>query len=276
MTADKPVTVLRDYHSVNLLWREEAQARFRLGLIDVQDALAGHAAYDLASLLCDARLDVDAVHQMQGLDHYMQARFGADAEARADFQAAYALCLMQRNMKIAGIFVRLAERVTKSRATCATCPVCWVILTGRWRMKRSLPWPHGWRDTRPMRWSPSMIETAMILAAGKGTRMRAAPNDPPKPLVELAGESLLARMLARLMAAGVRRIIVNVHHKAEQIEAMLAVFAEAHPSLEIDISDERDALLETGGGVKNALPLLGQPLFGRQCRFAVVGKQPRN
>ena len=106
-----------------------------------------------------------------------------------------------------------------------------------------------------------MIETAMILAAGKGTRMRAAPNDPPKPLVELAGESLLARMLARLMAAGVRRIIVNVHHKAEQIEAMLAVFAEAHPSLEIQISDERDALLETGGGVKNALPLLGAAPF---------------
>lgn len=106
-----------------------------------------------------------------------------------------------------------------------------------------------------------MIETAMILAAGKGTRMRAAPNDPPKPLVELAGESLLARMLARLMAAGVRRIIVNVHHKAEQIEAMLAVFAEAHQSLEIHISDERDALLETGGGVKNALPLLGAAPF---------------
>ena len=106
-----------------------------------------------------------------------------------------------------------------------------------------------------------MIETAMILAAGKGTRMRAAPTDPPKPLVELAGESLLARMLTRLMAAGVRRIIVNVHHKAAQIEAMLAAFAKAHPSLELHISDERDALLETGGGVKNALPLLGAAPF---------------
>lgn len=113
LTADKPVTVLRDYHSVNLLWREAAQGRFRLGLIDVQDALAGHAAYDLASLLCDARLDVDPAHQAQGLDHYMRARFGADAEARAGFQEAYALCLMQRNMKIAGIFVRLAARDKK-------------------------------------------------------------------------------------------------------------------------------------------------------------------
>ena len=106
-----------------------------------------------------------------------------------------------------------------------------------------------------------MIDTAMVLAAGKGTRMRAAQDAPPKPLVELAGESLLARMLARLMAAGINRIIVNVHHKAAQIEAMLADFAAAHPALEIHISDERAALLETGGGVKKALPLLGAGPF---------------
>lgn len=106
-----------------------------------------------------------------------------------------------------------------------------------------------------------LIDTAMILAAGKGTRMRPAADDPPKPLIELAGESLLARMLSRLMAAGISRIIVNVHHKAAQIEAMLADYAAAHPSLEIHISDERDALLETGGGVKKALPLLGARPF---------------
>ena len=113
LAADKPVTVLRDYHSVNLLWRETAQARFRIGLIDVQDALAGHAAYDLASLLCDARVDVAPELRAQGLAHYMQARFGDDAAARADFEAAVALCTAQRNFKIAGIFIRLAERDKK-------------------------------------------------------------------------------------------------------------------------------------------------------------------
>lgn len=113
LAANAPVTVLRDYHSVNLLWREEAQARFRIGLIDVQDALVGHAAYDMASLLCDARVDVDPAHEAHGLTQYMAARFGADAGARADFEAAYALCLMQRNLKIAGIFVRLAQRDKK-------------------------------------------------------------------------------------------------------------------------------------------------------------------
>ena len=113
LAADKPVTVLRDYHSVNLLWRETAQARFRIGLIDVQDALCGHAAYDVASLLCDARLDVAPDMQAQGLAHYMQKRFGDKAEARADFEAAVALCTAQRNLKIAGIFIRLAERDKK-------------------------------------------------------------------------------------------------------------------------------------------------------------------
>ena len=113
VAAATPVTVLRDFHSVNLLWRDAAQARWRIGLIDVQDALAGHAAYDLASLLCDARLDVDAALAARLLDVYCSARFGADAAARDDFLAAYALCAVQRNLKIAGIFVRLAERDNK-------------------------------------------------------------------------------------------------------------------------------------------------------------------
>jgi aminoglycoside/choline kinase family phosphotransferase len=113
LVEERPVTVLRDYHSVNLLWREAAQARFRIGLIDVQDALKGHAAYDVASLLCDARLDVSAAHHDAGLAHYCAARFGADETAQRDFKAAYATCAVQRNLKIAGIFVRLALRDKK-------------------------------------------------------------------------------------------------------------------------------------------------------------------
>lgn len=103
-----------------------------------------------------------------------------------------------------------------------------------------------------------MINTAMILAAGKGTRMRAAASDPPKPLTEIAGRSLLMRMIDRLEPAGIETIIVNVHHKAAQIEAALSVY---QGPCRIVISDERDALLETGGGVKKALPLLGDAPF---------------
>ncbi|MCH1568177.1 MAG: tRNA (adenosine(37)-N6)-threonylcarbamoyltransferase complex ATPase subunit type 1 TsaE [Alphaproteobacteria bacterium] len=109
LMSDDKVAVLRDYHSVNLLWRDHAQARHRIGLIDVQDALSGSPAYDLASLIFDARIDVPADFRENMLAHYMR-RFGDDA-ARADkFRAALSLCTVQRNLKIAGIFVRLAER----------------------------------------------------------------------------------------------------------------------------------------------------------------------
>lgn len=110
-----PVLVLRDFHSVNLMWREERQARFRLGLIDVQDALAGHPAYDLMSLLHDARIDVAPEQAARGLRHYMTRRFGADEQTTdsADFEQACAIASTQRNLKIAGIFVRLAQRDAK-------------------------------------------------------------------------------------------------------------------------------------------------------------------
>ena len=105
------------------------------------------------------------------------------------------------------------------------------------------------------------IDKAMILAAGKGTRMRAAPDDPPKPLTEIAGQSLLARMMDRMRDTGIRHIVVNLHHKADWLETMLADYARAHDEVTLSLSDERDVLLETGGGVKKALPLLGDGPF---------------
>lgn len=105
------------------------------------------------------------------------------------------------------------------------------------------------------------LDTAMILAAGKGTRMQAQENDPPKPLIEIAGQSLLARMVARLVDAGISRLVVNVHHKADAMEAALAALALDFPALTLMISDERESLLETGGGVKKALALLGEAPF---------------
>ncbi len=103
-----------------------------------------------------------------------------------------------------------------------------------------------------------MIKSAMILAAGKGTRMQARAADPPKPLTEIAGQSLLMRMLARLERVGIEKLIINLHHKAEFIESALTAYKG---SCEIVFSDERAALLETGGGVKKALPLLGAAPF---------------
>lgn len=103
------------------------------------------------------------------------------------------------------------------------------------------------------------IKNAMVLAAGKGTRMGAISDTTPKPLVRVAGVPLLDRILAHLWKVGCEKIVVNVHHLADQIESHLApLVAEGH----VAISDERDALLETGGGVKKALPMLGRdPIY---------------
>ncbi len=102
------------------------------------------------------------------------------------------------------------------------------------------------------------ITRAMVLAAGLGTRMRARAEDPPKPLTEIAGRTLLDRLLDRLEAGGMTRIVINLHHKADRITGHLA----QRDGVEIVFSDERARLLETGGGVKKALPLLGdEPFF---------------
>jgi MurNAc alpha-1-phosphate uridylyltransferase len=101
------------------------------------------------------------------------------------------------------------------------------------------------------------ITTAMVLAAGLGKRMRPLTDAVPKPLVRLNGKALIDHVLDRLASGGITKAVVNVHYKADQIEAHLA--GRTHP--EIVISDERDALLDTGGGVVRALPLLGDEPF---------------
>ena len=101
------------------------------------------------------------------------------------------------------------------------------------------------------------ITTAMLLAAGLGTRMKPLTDTRPKPLIEVGGRTLVDRVLDKLVIQGVTRAVVNVHHFADQMTAHLA----ARKDIEIVISDERAQLLETGGGVIKALPLLGDDPF---------------
>ena len=100
-------------------------------------------------------------------------------------------------------------------------------------------------------------ETAMVLAAGQGKRMRPLSAATPKPLVEVAGRTLIDHCLDGLAAVDVKRAVVNVHHLADRVTAHLRNRSEPR----IVISDERDALLETGGGIARALPLLGKSPF---------------
>ncbi len=104
--ADRSALVLRDYHAENLLWLPDRTGHQRVGLLDYQDALLGSPAYDLVSLLEDARRDTGEDLQAAMLDRYIRAT-GADSEV---FRAAYAALGAQRNLKIIGIFARLHLR----------------------------------------------------------------------------------------------------------------------------------------------------------------------
>lgn len=149
---DAPVvTVLRDYHAENLMLIDGAET---FGLLDFQDARAGHAAYDLVSLLQDARRDVPAAIERAMLDLYCRT-VGADD----DFVAAYHLLGAQRNAKIVGLFTRLWQRDGKPRYA-SLCPRVWTYL------ERDLAHPAlapvaAWFDANvppAMRGDPTLLE----------------------------------------------------------------------------------------------------------------------
>jgi N-acetyl-alpha-D-muramate 1-phosphate uridylyltransferase len=101
------------------------------------------------------------------------------------------------------------------------------------------------------------MNAAIVLSAGLGTRMRPLTLTTPKPLVQVCGKTLIDYALDALAAAGIGRIVVNVHYLADQIVAHVG----ARPDTDIMISDERAALLDSGGGIVHALPLLGADPF---------------
>jgi MurNAc alpha-1-phosphate uridylyltransferase len=107
---------------------------------------------------------------------------------------------------------------------------------------------------KPASWRP---EAAMVLAAGYGRRMLPLTETIPKPLVRLKGRPLIDHVLDRIAHAGIPRAVINVHHFADKLEAHL----NKRERPKITISDERAEMLDTGGGVVKALPLLGSAPF---------------
>jgi N-acetyl-alpha-D-muramate 1-phosphate uridylyltransferase len=103
----------------------------------------------------------------------------------------------------------------------------------------------------------NLPKTAMVFAAGLGTRMRPLSDSIPKPLVEVAGKALIDHCLDLFMEAGVETAVVNVHYRADQIEDHL----RRRTAPRIVISDERALLLDQGGGIRKALPQLGSAPF---------------
>ncbi|TKB29565.1 MAG: bifunctional tRNA (adenosine(37)-N6)-threonylcarbamoyltransferase complex ATPase subunit type 1 TsaE/phosphotransferase, partial [Mesorhizobium sp.] len=102
--------MLRDFHSPNLIWRADRSGHDRLGVVDVQDALIGPSAYDVASLAMDARVTISPEIEKHTLAAYIAARRAAGAFDENEFRETYAIMAAQRNSKILGIFVRLEKR----------------------------------------------------------------------------------------------------------------------------------------------------------------------
>lgn len=140
------VFVHRDYHAQNLLWRESLTGLARVGIIDFQDAVAGSPAYDIISLLEDARRDVSPEFGEAMMRRYVERspclKSGAD---RAQFRGSAAILAAQRNVKIAGIFARLAKRDSKPRYL-AHLPRVWRYLERDLRHDALAP-VRSWYDT---------------------------------------------------------------------------------------------------------------------------------
>jgi len=250
---------LRDFHAENIFWLPDRDGTANIGLIDFQDALFAHPAYDLVSLLEDARRDVDPHIVNDLIAQFCQE---AGIEDNESFRAAYAVMGAQRNAKILGIFVRLAKRDGKEHyldliprvAAHFVKDISHPVLAKlrRWISK----YAQSLSNLKPITTAP--ITTAMVMAAGHGTRMRPLTDNTCKALVKVGGKALIDHMLDRLHEVGITRAVVNVHAFADKLEAHLNARKKGP---KIFISDEREELLETGGGVVKALPLLGNDPF---------------
>ncbi len=108
----------------------------------------------------------------------------------------------------------------------------------------------------------------VIFAAGLGTRLYPLTKDKPKALVEVNGLTMLEHTLIKFQKAGIDELVVNIHAFADKVEEWLKAYAQQHPALKIYVSDERDLLLETGGGLKKMKPLLSK--CGRNTTFLCV------
>ena len=272
-----PVTVLRDYHAENIMLVEGREGVAHFGLLDFQDALAGHPAYDLASVLEDARRDVPPAIERAMIDRYVAATGHGEA-----FERAYWALAAQRNTRILGVFTRLWKRDGKPHYR-RFQPRMWGLLerdlaqpasgagartgstpTSRPSIARE-PWRAGRvsqarRALRLRAEVPAEVpRTAMIMAAGLGKRMRPLTATRPKPLIEVGGKALLDHVLDQLRAAGVEE--GRRQRSLSRRRARSASRRAATTGSKWSISDERELLLETGGGLVQAAPLIDSDPF---------------
>lgn len=256
--------ILRDFHVDNLMIvpHNSDSSLSACGILDFQDAVIGPLVYDLVSLLEDARQDMD-----QGLcetlkTYYKDSFKNPPWKDGLHFDNAYAFWAVQRNLKILGIFTRLFLRDKKERYL-AFIPRTLKLIEQDLEHPSLKDLKH-WFDqyvpkanrTVPQSFVP---KRAMILAAGKGERLRPLTEALPKPLLKIGEKNLLDFALDRCAEQTIDHITINTHYKADQIKAHLN--KKINLPYTISISHE-PVLLETGGGVLKMLKSLGpKPFF---------------
>ena len=243
--------VLRDCHVDNFLYRPAESGLAQCGILDFQDGGWGSALYDVTSLVFDARRDVPRAIQVQILRRH------ADFLGISwyEYQPAAAYLVLQRALKVLGIFTRLNVRDGKG-SYLVHLARCWqqvmqsCALLPDWQ-----DWCQGYLpDEMPQPYPMLPPDSAILLAAGKGSRMGVLGQKTPKPLLEVAGTSIIKRGQTNMQKFGVERFVVNAHHHADQVVQHF----QHHGATQVLVEAE---CLETGGGVRNALPLIDRDLF---------------
>lgn len=245
--------VLWDYHVNNVMLPPNSN---ECGVIDFQDAMWGPSLYDLASLIEDERR-VIAPEVTAEMKEYFFANISG--VVRDDFEDAYAFLALLRHMRVIGRFTTLIT-VSKKPWYAKYVPHALELL------KRTLEYPKfailkRWLDENlpeARRTVPESkpISKAFVLAAGRGVRMGELTDSLPKPLIEVNGKALIDYNFDKLKDVGIKDVTVNVCYKGKMIEEHLA----GRTDFNIAFSEEKEAL-ETGGGIKNALHLMGNEAF---------------
>lgn len=245
--------VLWDYHVDNVMLPPGAN---RCAVLDFQDAYWGPLTYDIMSLVEDARREVKPEVAAAMKDYFFQSLNGVSQE---DFDASFAFWSMFRHMRVLGRFTILSVCHGKDKYL--------VHISHLWEMlNRSLEHPafvkiKNWLEVNfpvAVRGLPKRcpIKKGFIMAAGRGIRMRELTADCPKPLVKFCGRPIIDYVIEKLNEVGISDLVVNVCYKKEQLKAYLS----QHETCQIAVSEEDEAL-ETGGGIKKALPLCGSQPF---------------
>lgn len=246
--------VLWDYHIDNIMLPPHGTA---CAVIDFQDAMWGPMTYDLVSLLAADRRRASDETVSAVKDAFFKTLQNV---GREDFEDSCAFLSMFRHMRVLGRFTTLSM-VSRKEKYLGYIPQTWAMLeqildypklepVKLWLNKHLPPEKRSLPRRKP-------INGAMVLAAGRGTRMQNLTDDCPKPLIKVGGKALIDFNVERLKEAGIGNIVVNLCYRGKMIRRHLD---ETFAGFNIAYSEEAEAL-ETGGGVKKALPLLKEDAF---------------